>query len=787
MLALASEWGANRARAQPVIAPRAPFAEWVKTLEPWIAREVESKRLPALSLALIDGSQVVWARGFGFADPDRRIPVTAETVYRVGSVSKLFTDLALMQLVEEGRIRLDDSASSLLPEFAPRNPFPEPIRVRHLMAHRSGLVREPPVGHYFDAKPPALAQVARSLSATELCFEPGSRTKYSNAGVAVLGAIVERARGLPFDRAIERWLLRPLGMSRSSFAARPDLAGQMPHGFMWSADGRPVPTPEFSLGTGPAGNLVSNVLDLSRFLSFLFADGRSEGAQTVVKPESLRAMLEPQKGSSTGPASFGLGFALTSLAGQRRIGHSGAVYGFATDLQALPEAKLGVAVAASLDCANGIVGHIAETALQGMLAVRQHKPLPVLQTTAPVPLEQARALEGRYGHDGKSIDLLAHGGKLFLDPHPGGMRVELRTLGGSLVVDDRLAHGPMVYVEAGKIGWDDAWFERKTLAKPAPCPERWRGFIGEYGPDYDVLYILEKDGKLHVQIEWFFDYPLEEVGSERFRFPAYGLYSDESLVFTRDGAGRTTQVEAGGVVFRRRVLDGEDGQTFRIRPRRSVESLRALVRSLQPPTERGPFREPDLVELAALDPSIHLDIRYATTNNFLGVALYTSARAFLQRPAALALLNAHRALARDGYGLLIHDTYRPWQVTKLFWEATPVPARIFVADPAKGSRHNRGSAVDLTLYERATGRPVKMVGGYDEFSARSLPDYPGGTSLERWQRDLLRRAMEHEGFTVNDVEWWHFDHRDWASYPIQNQTFEELAPGAPERPPRAVD
>ena len=124
---------------------------------------------------------------------------------------------------------------------------------------------------------------------------------------------------------------------------------------------------------------------------------------------------------------------------------------------------------------------------------------------------------------------------------------------------------------------------------------------------------------------------------------------------------------------------------------------------------------------------------------------------------------------------MIHDAYRPWQVTKLFWEATPDSGRSFVADPAKGSKHNRGAAVDLTLYELATGKPVKMVGGYDEFSARSYPDYQGGTSLESWHRELLRGAMETEGFTVFEFEWWHFDYRDWKEYPIINRPFEELA------------
>ncbi len=143
----------------------------------------------------------------------------------------------------------------------------------------------------------------------------------------------------------------------------------------------------------------------------------------------------------------------------------------------------------------------------------------------------------------------------------------------------------------------------------------------------------------------------------------------------------------------------------------------------------------------------------------------------------LQILNAK--LKDRGYGLLVFDAYRPWHVTKMFWDATPPPSRIFVANPAKGSRHNRGCAIDLTLYDRRTGLPVSMVGGYDEFSDRSNPEYPGGTALQRWHRDLLRKAMEAEGFTVNQNEWWHFDDKAWQSYPILNATFEELGPPKP--------
>ena len=213
---------------------------------------------------------------------------------------------------------------------------------------------------------------------------------------------------------------------------------------------------------------------------------------------------------------------------------------------------------------------------------------------------------------------------------------------------------------------------------------------------------------------------------------------------------------------------------FRIEPVRPVTELLPQALAATPPHEAGEFRAPDLIEPAELDPSIRLDIRYATTRNFLGTALYSQPRAFLQRPAAQALVRVQRTLAADGYGLLVHDAYRPWYVTKMFWDATPQDLHRFVADPAKGSRHNRGCAVDLTLYDLKTGRAVEMPSLYDEMSERAYPDYAGGDADARARRDLLRRRMEAEGFGVFEFEWWHYDYRDWTSYAIQNVRFEDI-------------
>lgn len=200
-----------------------------------------------------------------------------------------------------------------------------------------------------------------------------------------------------------------------------------------------------------------------------------------------------------------------------------------------------------------------------------------------------------------------------------------------------------------------------------------------------------------------------------------------------------------------------------------VEALAAI-----PPLEEGEKLIPDLVDLSLLDPGLQFDIRYAGSNNFMGTPFYRQAKAYLQRPVAEALIAAHKELQREGFGLIILDAYRPWYVTWMFWEAIPENLRQFVADPASGSRHNRGAAVDLTLYHLQSGRPADMGSGYDEFTERSFPDYRGVTAQERENRNRLRRAMENQGFAIYPYEWWHFDHRTWSEYPILNLAFEAL-------------
>jgi D-alanyl-D-alanine dipeptidase len=282
---------------------------------------------------------------------------------------------------------------------------------------------------------------------------------------------------------------------------------------------------------------------------------------------------------------------------------------------------------------------------------------------------------------------------------------------------------------------------------PPDLPSQTKDLIGDYLTGDRIVYVTEVQGQLRVRTSPFTSRPLPT------------------------GAVQGNLLRLNGQQFvKRDVAKG----TFRITPVRPVEELRREALAAPPPSQPDSLRAPDLVELRALDPTIRYDIRYATTNNFMSAVFYSQPRAFLQRPAAEAVVRAHRKLNAMGYGLLIHDAYRPWYVTKMFWDATPDSLHDFVADPKAGSRHNRGAAVDLTLYDLRTGAVIEMPGGYDEFSPRSYPEYPGGTERQRWHRQLLRRVMEAEGFSVYAFEWWHFDYQDWRRYPVLNKRFEEL-------------
>lgn len=754
-------------------------------LMPWIEREVKAKNIPSLSIAVVDDQRIVFAASVGYADPQAKTLATPDTPYRVGSVSKPFTALLLMICVEMGLIDLDAPVQTYLPDFQPTNKSGKKLTLRQMLSHRSGVVREGPVGNYFDDTQPSLADTVKSLNKTELVYEPETKTSYSNMALATVGYVLEKTQKEEFTKLMQRKLLDPIGMTDSSFRLNDDLRKRLPRAPMWTYHGREFPAPTWEFGMNPAGNLYSSVNDQAKFLKFLFAGGKANGTQ-ILKKETLESMFKIQFAAKDQKAGFGLGFFVAEIDGKRVIRHGGAVYGFSTEFAAFPDEKLGIIVCASKDDANAVTTRVANTALKMMLAKRKGEPLPALENSTPLDPAVAKSLVGRYRSYAidpvnkgrwlaKTIEIYERDGKAYVFPYRGGGKYEIRQMKDGLIADDLHGYGMKIARTGKSLVINQETFAPLAVEKPAPCPVKWDGLLGEYGPDFNTLVILEKDGQLYTQIEWQYLYPLKEVSANVFQFPDYGLYMGERVEFIRDKSGQASAVDCAAVLFKRRALP-KRGETYKLDPVRPVDELRKAALEAKPPMENNVlFRKPELVDLTTLDKSIKLDIRYATANNFLGTPFYTSARAFMQKPAAEALLKAHKELAKQGYGLLIHDAYRPWHVTKMFRDATPTKFHHFVADPLQGSRHNRGCAVDLTLYDLKTGNAIDMPGGYDEMTDRSYPDYLGGTSLERWHRDLLRSAMEKHGFKVYEAEWWHFDFHEWRLYPILNTRFEDLA------------
>lgn len=745
--------------------------DWHARLDAFIQQELTAKHIPALSVAVVADGREVWSNGYGISNPSAGTPVSPTTVYRVASVSKLFTALTVMQLAERGILDLDAPITDYLPEFSPENPYDKPITLRQLLSHRSGLVREPPVGHYFDATSPALPDMVESLNATTLILPPESRTKYSNAAVSVAGYVVETATGQAFNDHAQSALIDPMGLEQTSFNPRPDLRDSLGIGYMWRYDSSDQSTaPVFELGIGPAANLYTTTRDLGRFVNTLFAIRRGDRSD-ILSAESLAEMWTVQFNADSMRNGFGLGFNLSEQQGLRRVQHAGVMYGYATRVYAIPEESVGVAVVANLDAVNPVVDRIAAYALDLLLAERQGQdpvsaPLPAI---SPVDSLTARSVDGHYEGD---ISLTERNGRLFITK--GAERFEVFATAEGFITDDRLGYGYAFEVSGDSLIADDGVFMRLSQEVPVAVPDHMAGLIGEYGWDHNILYIYEDQGRLYALIEWFFRYPLEELGPNEYRFPSDGLYIDETLTFQRDAQGIATSVSMEGLVFERRAGQSSSDDVFKITPVRPVEDLRMEAMAADPPSESGSFRINDLVDITTLDSAIKLDVRYAGTNNFMGAQFYTQQRAFLQRPAAEALQKAHDAAKAHGYGFVIYDGYRPWHVTKMFYDATPVEQKIFVANPDNGSRHNRGAAVDLGLYHLETGQTADMSSGYDEFTARAFPDYPGGSALQRYHRELLRDIMEDAGFTVYEAEWWHFDYKDWTQYGINDFTFEDL-------------
>ena len=708
--------------------------------------EVEDKGIPSLTIAVVAPDRIVWSAAYGFEDAAKKRPATLDSVYRVGSLTEVLTGLLAQELVSAGSLDLERPVQTYLPDFKPANPFGGAVTVRMLQAHTSGLVQEPPVGSHFSSEGLDREAVVRSLNATTLVFAPGTTVKHSSAGMAVLGRVLEVVTGMSFEALVQERLLKPYGMHASGFGGGE--RERAVYAQIAPLDASRFAAPLFETGTPAADGLYASARDLANLLMHRLIPRAPTG----------------QGGYSAIPA-----FSALSVGGRQELECEGRLFGFSSDMIALQDRALAVVVLSALDntpSARRLARYAAD-----VLRSAKGRPLPPWPRSVAYGSE-ARRVEGVYRSGRTSVVLRVVAGRLYLEAPTAA--AEVRRAGGEVVLDDvgTYSKGLQIHADRGQLVLDGDVYSRAAASKPLEAKPQIQEIVGEYGAPHNYIRIYERDGSPYARVDWFRYLALERAGNHAWRFPkTSGPYSAETIEFKRDERGRVIGATVSGVALPRRDFGAEAEKELRdsMRP---ISALRAEARAESPPAEPTK-RASELLEILPAA-GIRLDIRYATTNDFLKTPVYTQARAFLQRPAAQALRAVAADLAPRGFGLTIHDAYRPWFVTKMFWDATPDYNRIFVADPAQGSRHNRGAAVDLTLHELTTGQVVQMTGDYDEMSSRSYPLYLGGTSLQRWRRDLLREVMEAHGFTVYEAEWWHFDFDGWEQFPISNLEFDQV-------------
>lgn len=526
------------------------YSAALRQLEQAVREEMTTWGITGIGLALVDDQQTVYAAGFGEARRD--------SVFRCGSISKLFNAVAVMQLVEAGKLDLDAPLDRYGPGFLPVNPFTNdaPVTLRQLLCHRSGMIREAPVGGYFDDSEPGLARTVASVAQAVLVNPPNTKTRYSNVGPSIAGRVLEIVTGASFAEYQSKHILGPLGMTSSAWALRDVPRGRLVTAYMRVANGRggfPCRrAPVFDLGTIPAGNLFTTADDLARFVAMLAAGGRTPNGR-VLKEESLAQMFTPQLTSEL--ANFGLGFIVGKFRDHRVISHNGAVYGHSASLVFLPDAKIGVVVLADEDIVNARVQKLANNALDLMLEAKcGEKPPPV-----PPPLalseDALAAFSGDYESQSFWAKLEVKGGHFVADVSGQPTRLTpvepLRFLADSRVNDAV----PVVFARnaQGHVTGFTMGLQQFTRApqstQDVPC--EWRAYFGSYGPAFIPLVVSAHHGHLYAMTENMADYRLTPLNRQVFAFPP-GLYVDEHLVFLTDRRGKPHSVNLANMILPRR-------------------------------------------------------------------------------------------------------------------------------------------------------------------------------------------------------------------------------------------
>ncbi|CAN7571394.1 serine hydrolase domain-containing protein [Aminobacter sp. LjRoot7] len=544
----------------------------IELLEDLIRYEVEDKAIPSISYALV-GRDGVLAEGH-IQRHDRHFDMREDTCFRIGSITKTFTSLAMMQLVEKGLVDIDVDVSTYLPGFHPINPFASAeggphgsvISLRKLMTHTSGLVREPKSGHYLDATRPPLEETVNELATSTLKQDPSiGIMHYSNAGIAVVGRVIEVVTGQSYSDYVAENIMKPLGMNQSSCGMAPGIRERLAPADMWTLDGD-TPAPVFSLGGSPAGNIFSTTGDMARYVQCLLRGGFNAEGKSIISPASLREMWTPfgkrPDSLDKSMAGYGLCYGAGEVDGWESVGHGGAVYGYASHMLILPGAGIGVLMFATLDFANQIASRLGVDGLRIALSERKMgMPLQRVQRPPVIADEQFKSLPGYYSDDATQevVEVKAKDGRLYL--MGDGVPLQIRPVAGKdFVIDGRIygrgagyAHMNLSFPEPGKLVWKDASWTRIEAPVDEAVPVEIEPHLGEYGPDFNITYLSYSHGGLKCLIEYFCTHTCEPVEAGRFRMHGK-LYEDEILELDAvDDHGRRG-IRVGPMFLERRPL-----------------------------------------------------------------------------------------------------------------------------------------------------------------------------------------------------------------------------------------
>ena len=340
---------------------------------------------------------------------------------------------------------------------------------------------------------------------------------------------------------------------------------------------------------------------------------------------------------------------------------------------------------------------------------------------------------------------------------------------------------------AGLLLYAQARLNVVLAAVPPDAPKDVKHILGFYYGNGENILIRENGGRLELLYRFAMQdkafggsniYPLVKEHFDSYTLNEAGpmTSSESSVRFERDPDGYGISCRVGGHVYSRAFVGrttGERSKVFRFAPHSDEEwaKLRAEAAAAAMPAALAAGQQVELVDASTIA-GVKLDSVYGRADNCFGAPLYSSEKLYVGQEAATALDKVQRHLAAFGYGIVLWDAYRPWSVSKLANLALPADSKGMLEDPeTKGSAHNTGNAVDVSLYDLATGEQVEMISGFDEPSFRQFASYAGGTSRQRYLRDLLREAMELYGFKGIEMEWWHFDYKPSTKWAHLNKSF----------------